>query len=340
MKTFKWGRFSQFVEAGIVNSENIHIAESQAIQFATKTLTPSEGEGRLEYVHAPDFRTIIADCSFHERRGYTMADDGLLRFHFGCDVSIKAWAGEKLLHDVADNPAGVLASRPDEILTEEVPPGEAQRFVTVACRPEWLKRHFNFDISELIGCEGALAGSSTRHYAIRYGRELRRIVQDMIAPPVPSQLRPALLAAKSHEIIIYALSELVEAGKQSAYRLTKADLAAVRRAHDLLQENLISTPDLNGLGRQVGINRTKLSYGFKHLYGMSISQFVTSQRLDHACQLLLRTDLSVSQIAAATGYEHACNFSTAFKSQLGCSPRDFRNGSMNSKQKNGPNARR
>ncbi len=82
--------------------------------------------------------------------------------------------------------------------------------------------------------------------------------------------------------------------------------------------------DLGAISRAVGINRTKLSYGFQRLYGMSMSQFVTNHRLEEARRLLLETDMTVSQIALAVGYEHACNFSTRFKAQFNDTPRAFR----------------
>lgn len=326
MTAFRWGRFSQFVEAGIVSADHLLTGEAQGIHLSTKPMSAAEGQGRLEYLHAPDFRAIIANCTFHDAKRYEMVDDGLVRFHFGSDVSIRAWAGEKLLHDIADNPAGLLVAAPDKILVEQVPAEERQRFVTVACRPEWLEKAFGVRLSKHVGYEVDLSAAAACHYPIRYDGDLRRIVGEMIDPRVPEQLKPAFFAAKTQEILVYALSAIMKSGEGDAYRLTERDLAAVREAHEILQDALVAAPDLNTLSRRVGINRTKLSYGFRHLYGMSVSQFVASRRLEHACQLLVQTDMTISQIAVAIGYEHACNFSTSFKSQFGCSPREYRTG--------------
>lgn len=325
-KTFRWGCFSQFVEAGIVTADHLHVSAAHGGEFASKTLGAAEGDGRLEYLHAQDFRTIVANCAFHDDRRYEMVDDGLVRFHFGYDVSIQAWMNGKPLPAMVDNPAGLLVARPDEILVEQVPAGKRQTFVTIACRPEWLDRALGVTLSHHIGYDTDLSASPACHYPIRYDMALRRVVGELVESRVPHRLKPAFFAAKSKEMLIFALSSLMERSREDGYKLTERDLRAVREAHDLLRDRPESPFDLNTLSRQVGINRTKLSYGFRRLYGMSVNQFVTTHRLEHARRLLQETDMTISQIAAAVGYEHACNFSTRFKLHFDCSPRAFRSG--------------
>ena len=46
--------------------------------------------------------------------------------------------------------------------------------------------------------------------------------------------------------------------------------------------------------------------------------------MEQALALLAQPDLNVSQVAWQLGYEHACNFVTAFKRQYGLTPNAFR----------------
>lgn len=146
---------------------------------------------------------------------------------------------------------------------------------------------------------------------------------------VPARQRQTSLlpAGEAEELPVVALGELQQASADRSHKLTARDLAAIHEAHAFLEQNLASPPDIAMLGRRVGINRTKLLYGFKQIYGVSASQFIHRQRMDYALRLLITTDKSILDIAVELGYEHACNFSTRFKGHFGRSPREVRGSS-------------
>ncbi len=79
---------------GSSDADHLFIAEKQGGEFATKTLTDAEGEGRLEYLWTPDLRTIVANCVFNDDKRYEMIDEGLVRFHFATMSPFRrAWRG-------------------------------------------------------------------------------------------------------------------------------------------------------------------------------------------------------------------------------------------------------
>lgn len=53
-------------------------------------------------------------------------------------------------------------------------------------------------------------------------------------------------------------------------------------------------------------------------------QYVTRKRMEHACELLLGTDMGIAQIGVQVGYDDPSFFSKAFKKELGVSPLDYR----------------
>ena len=60
--------------------------------------------------------------------------------------------------------------------------------------------------------------------------------------------------------------------------------------------------------------------------GCSPMRYVMRKRLDHACELLRSTDMSVARVGAQVGYADACFFSKIFKKELGCVPSAYRSG--------------
>ncbi len=62
---------------------------------------------------------------------------------------------------------------------------------------------------------------------------------------------------------------------------------------------------------------------FAAVYGTSIYAYLKAYRLQEAQKKLLRTDLSVADIACAVGYENPAKFSSAFKDECGMTPAQF-----------------
>ena len=78
------------------------------------------------------------------------------------------------------------------------------------------------------------------------------------------------------------------------------------------------------LSRQTGLNRNKLHYGFKKLFGRSIHEHGARRRLQLALRLLKETSAPVSEIAYQVGYSEPTNFTSAFKKYFNVLPSQIR----------------
>ncbi|RXZ80501.1 helix-turn-helix domain-containing protein [Paenibacillaceae bacterium] len=63
---------------------------------------------------------------------------------------------------------------------------------------------------------------------------------------------------------------------------------------------------------------------FKHATGQSLTEYIQNQRIAKSCELLLRTSLSVREIAAAVGYKDMKFFHALFKKKTGLTPYRFK----------------
>jgi AraC-like DNA-binding protein len=81
---------------------------------------------------------------------------------------------------------------------------------------------------------------------------------------------------------------------------------------------------VNELASIAGMSRSAFSETFKSLVGMSPAKYMLSLRMHSAKQILLKTDRTVSSVAAELGYGSEGAFSTAFKRVMGTSPRSYR----------------
>lgn len=81
---------------------------------------------------------------------------------------------------------------------------------------------------------------------------------------------------------------------------------------------------LDDAARSVGLSRRQFTALFREVAGQSWLEHRTLLRLQHALQLLARTENSVIAIAFEAGFEDLSNFNRAFKLAYGFSPKAYR----------------
>ncbi len=63
---------------------------------------------------------------------------------------------------------------------------------------------------------------------------------------------------------------------------------------------------------------------FRHHLGVTPKRYYIEMRLERARSLLLQTELSVTEIALATGFQSAGHFSRVYHDAFGVTPREQR----------------
>lgn len=81
---------------------------------------------------------------------------------------------------------------------------------------------------------------------------------------------------------------------------------------------------VESLSEQFGMSRVQLFRKTKALFGESPNDYIQQFRLKKASQLLVESELTVSEIAYQVGYSSPGYFATAFKGRYGCSPSEWK----------------
>ena len=97
------------------------------------------------------------------------------------------------------------------------------------------------------------------------------------------------------------------------------------QARAILEASIEDPPPIKQLATLVGLNRRKLTEGFKKVFNETVASYSLELRMRRGHQLLTDSDLSVAAIAEVCGYEHPENFTLAFRRRFGCSPSQARN---------------
>ncbi|MGQ9872393.1 helix-turn-helix transcriptional regulator [Leptodesmis sp.] len=102
--------------------------------------------------------------------------------------------------------------------------------------------------------------------------------------------------------------------------LRQSDLERLYQAQAILRQDLENPPSLLELAKQVGLNDYKLKSGFRQIFGTIVFGYLHQRWMQIAYELLISSDLKVTEVASQVGYTSLSAFSTAFKKFFGISP--------------------
>ena len=91
-----------------------------------------------------------------------------------------------------------------------------------------------------------------------------------------------------------------------------------------IQQNYTGTISLKKFGEQFHLSEKYISRYFKEHFHITLSQYVTYLRLEHAKQLLQDTDIPITEIALQSGYQNVSYFIRSFKKTYEVSPLKYR----------------
>lgn len=177
-------------------------------------------------------------------------------------------------------------------------------------------------------CERLFGGALTFQDGETYllPAELRAIAIAIRDCSMPEAAAIPYRLAKSIELVceILIASRGADLPRAAASSLSFADCRRVAAARQLIEEQWNEPLTLSGIARHCGINRSKLSRGFREVYRCSVSEALAERRLAEARRQLIATDLPIGLIGYRSGYQNNASFSRAFCRRFGISPSDFR----------------
>jgi AraC-like DNA-binding protein len=106
--------------------------------------------------------------------------------------------------------------------------------------------------------------------------------------------------------------------------MDKFEVERIKSIPGILMERLDSPPSIPELARSLSISATRLTRGFKKIFGKPIYSYHRDICLERAAIILLNTNRPILDIAADAGYSGSGNFCNAFKKHYGVSPSQYR----------------
>ena len=180
------------------------------------------------------------------------------------------------------------------------------------------------DAMQRLGGSAMLCGGPL---AVHLSADLRAIALAFREPIADGEARIIYQLAKAIEFVCdsirqYAAGALAPVAGEGL--LSAADTRRMIAARQLIDEHAHQKLSLDFIARSCGLNRSKLTRGFKALFACTVSEAIAERRLELASRKLLTTDLPISSIGYESGYQNNASFARAFGRRFGRSPSDFR----------------
>ncbi|WP_380783539.1 helix-turn-helix transcriptional regulator [Sphingomonas sp. R86520] len=157
--------------------------------------------------------------------------------------------------------------------------------------------------------------------------ELRLIVAAIRDCVLPEPWCNTHRSAKCIELLSTTFQRIVEddlVPLAGAGQLSARDSQRIVAAKRMIDERWGEKMTLDSISRACGLNRAKLTRGFRDMFACTVADALTDRRLGAARQLLIATDLPVSSIGYRCGYLNNASFTRAFSRQFGTTPSSLR----------------
>ncbi len=141
----------------------------------------------------------------------------------------------------------------------------------------------------------------------------------------------------SSKILVAKISKLLEVREKLQKRysqeivlkpkditMSTIDEEFLEKVQTILDEQLVeSSFNIEAFCKGVGMSRMQLHRKIKAFTGLSTSEFIRSQRLKLAAELLKKTDVNVSEIGYAVGFNDRSYFTKCFRETFGSAPTSY-----------------
>ena len=97
----------------------------------------------------------------------------------------------------------------------------------------------------------------------------------------------------------------------------------IEKALEYIKNNLTEPLNLKEIAEIVHLSPIHFHNIFKYNIGVTLREYIENQRLKKAVNLLITTDLSLTQIAYECGFSSQSYFSYVFKRKMNKTPREY-----------------
>ncbi len=107
-------------------------------------------------------------------------------------------------------------------------------------------------------------------------------------------------------------------------RRSMQPISLINSTVDFIREHHRQRITVAELASRAQLSPRQLHRKFREVFGLSVQEFLVKTRIQAASNMLLNSDLTISQIAVDFGFCDQSAFTQLFRKHMGLTPRQFR----------------
>jgi AraC-like DNA-binding protein len=132
------------------------------------------------------------------------------------------------------------------------------------------------------------------------------------------------LKAKGYELLSLYFNRNEDPNAENCpFLIDEENVLKIKKAKEIVINNMAEPPGLQELADQVGLNLKKLKVGFKQIYGASVYSFLFDYKMETARKMLDSGSYNVNEVGLQIGYSTSSHFIAAFKKKFGTTPKKY-----------------
>lgn len=151
------------------------------------------------------------------------------------------------------------------------------------------------------------------------------VLSEILSDKRSGLLKRLFLESKTLELITLILGDDVDdESKHPQIVTTEPIIKKLYQIQHLIISDLSVQHSIPQLAREIGLNDFILKKEFKRIFGKTIFEYASEQRMDTARNLLQHSKKAVYEISELVGYKNPTHFTAAFKKVEGITPKKYR----------------
>ncbi len=213
-----------------------------------------------------------------------------------------------------------LYRSPDPELIRQAPRGEDLRAVVISVPRSRLAGRSHEFCTDMEGLPALTCGETC---LIRHCNtpSMNLVLGQILDCRFTGNTKRFFLESKALELIALKL-DLMD--PLPASKLSQEQMQGVAQARDFLLKEIQNPPSISQLARAAGMSHPLLNHCFKRVFGCSVFGFLRKERLEMSRRMVAENEISMTDIAHATGYASSSHFSRAFLVCYGIQPSRYR----------------
>jgi len=163
---------------------------------------------------------------------------------------------------------------------------------------------------------------------------------DMMLSIVRARFGKTLVAEISSQFILERVRDCDDRQYIPLAARMGAGQQTLRKVAELMEANFEEPLTAVELAQQAGLSLRQVQRMFHETLGTTPTKYYLRLRLQRARALLVQSDMSITQIAVACGFQSACHFSKSYRAMYSRSPRSERQQPLSGSAANSSSGRR